>query len=68
MSLQLIVVMIVAYLTADAAAVQNILSKPDDFTSASPFLFLLTAIIVAFFGAGKWSADSIVQRFLTKHD
>jgi putative oxidoreductase len=67
-SLQLIVVMIVAYLTADAEAVQNILSKPDDFTSASPFLFLLTAIIVAFFGAGKWSADSIVQRFLTKHD
>jgi putative oxidoreductase len=64
-SLQLIVVMIVAYLTADAEAVQNILSKPDDFTSASPFLFLLTAVIVACFGGGKFSLDTLLGKLLS---
>ncbi len=65
-SLQLAVVMVVAYLTADAEALGNIFTKPDDFTAASPFLFLLTALIVAFFGAGKWSADEILGRFVAK--
>ncbi len=64
-SLQLIVVMIVAYLTADAEAMQNILSKPDDFTSASPFLFLLTAVIVACFGGGKFSLDTLLGKLLS---
>lgn len=66
-SLQLAVVMIVAYLTADAEVFGNILTKPDDFTAASPFLFLLTALIVVFFGAGKWSADAILSRFVAKN-
>jgi putative oxidoreductase len=65
-SLQLAVVMVVAYLTADAEALHSIFTKPDDFTTASPFLFLLTALIVAFFGAGKWSLDEVVHRFLAK--
>lgn len=64
-SLQLIVVMIVAYLTADAEALQNIFSKPDDFTSASPFLFLLTAVIVACFGGGKLSLDTLLGKLLS---
>jgi putative oxidoreductase len=62
-SLQLIVVMIVAYPTADAEVVANIFTNPDDFTSASPFLFLLVAVIIALFGAGKFSLDEIIQRF-----
>jgi putative oxidoreductase len=63
-SLQLIVVMVVAYLTADAEAVSHIFSNPDEFTSASPFLFLLTAIIVAVFGAGRISFDKVLERYL----
>jgi putative oxidoreductase len=58
--------MIVAYLTADAEAVAHIFSNPDEFTSASPFLFLLTALIVAFFGAGRVSADEILSRVWAK--
>lgn len=65
-SLQLIVVLMVAYLTADADAVKNILEKPDDFTAATPFLFLLATLTVAFFGAGKWSLDEFLRRFIAK--
>lgn len=65
-SLQLAVVMVVAYLTADADALHAIFTKPDDFTAASPFLFLLTAVIVAFFGAGRVSVDEFVRRFLAR--
>ncbi|MCU0427389.1 MAG: DoxX family protein [Candidatus Kapabacteria bacterium] len=69
-SLQLMVVMVVAYLTADAEAVSHIFSNPDEFTSASPFLFLLTAIIVAVFGAGRISFDEVLRRYFSaqKHD
>lgn len=65
-SLQLVVVMVVAYLTADAEAVQHIFSNPDEFTAASPFLFLLTSVIVAFFGAGKFSLDTLLARFIKR--
>lgn len=65
-SLQLVAVMVVAYLTADAEALAAIFSKPDDFTSAAPFLFLLAALLVAVFGAGKWSADEVLKRYLAK--
>ena len=62
----LIVVMIVAYLTADSDAVRNIFSKPDDFVSAAEFQFLLTAIIVLIFGPGVFSLDAVIAKLRGK--
>jgi putative oxidoreductase len=62
----LIVTMIVAYLTADFDKVQNIFSKPDDFVSAAPFQFLLTAIIVLVFGPGAFSLDAVIGKICGK--
>jgi len=58
----LIFTMIVAYLTADADAVRNIFSKPDEFVSAAPFQFMLTAIIVLLFGPGVFSLDALIAK------
>ncbi|MGO9244221.1 MAG: DoxX family protein [Verrucomicrobiia bacterium] len=58
----LICVLTVAYLTADTEAVKNIFSKPDAFLSADEFLFLLTSVIVLIFGPGVFSLDAIIAR------
>jgi putative oxidoreductase len=55
--LPLIVTMIVAYLTAEFEAVKAIFSEPDKFTGATPFLFLLTSLLVLSFGPGGLSID-----------
>ena len=65
-ALPLIVTMIVAYLTASPDAVKNIFSKPDDFTGADPFLFLLAAVIVFLFGPGLLSADGLIGLILKR--
>jgi putative oxidoreductase len=58
----LLIVLIVAYLTADFDKVQNIFSNPDGFLSATPFLFMLTVIIVLIFGPGAFSLDDLIAR------
>lgn len=63
-TIPLIFTMIIAYITASPDAVRNIFSKPDDFTSADPFLFMLAAIIVFVFGPGLFSADGLIGRFM----
>ena len=65
-TLPLIVTMIVAYITASPDAVKNIFSKPDDFVTADPFLFLLTAVIVFLFGPGPLSLDGLIGYVLKK--
>jgi putative oxidoreductase len=50
----------VAYATAHRAELRGIFSKPDDFTSAPPFLFLLTCLVVFAFGPGKLSLDYLL--------
>jgi NADH:ubiquinone reductase (H+-translocating) len=59
-AIPLIATMLVAYLTADLEAVQNIFSEPDKFTSAAPFLFLLASLIVFAFGPGAFSLDRLI--------
>ena len=54
--------MIVAYLTADSEALKSIFSNTDKFTSATPFLFLLTSLLVLAFGPGAFSADRLLAR------
>ncbi len=61
-SVPLMFVMVIAYATADQEAVQAIFSDPDKFTSASPFLFLLAALIIFCFGPGKLSLDALLKR------
>ena len=56
----LIATMVVAYLTAERAALSAIFSDTDKFTAADPFLFLLAAVIIFIFGPGKLSLDALV--------
>lgn len=58
----LIITMIVAYITADLDAVKAIGSDPDQFVTATPFLFLLACVIILVFGPGKFSVDHLLAR------
>ncbi|HEX4119874.1 MAG TPA: DoxX family protein [Verrucomicrobiae bacterium] len=60
--LPLIFTMIIAYVTAESDSLKQIFSDPDKFVSASPFLFMLTCIIVLAFGPGVFSIDWLIQR------
>ena len=61
-AIPLSITMIVAYLTADNEALKSIFSDTDKFTSAAPFLFLLTAVLVLAFGPGAFSVDRLLAR------
>jgi putative oxidoreductase len=65
-SVPLIFTMVVAYLTADREALNAIFSDTDKFTSAAPFLFLLTCLIVLAFGPGKLSVDALAFKKTSK--
>ena len=56
------ITMIVAYLTAEHEALKSIFSEPEKFTSAAPFLFLLTSLIVLAFGPGAFSVDRLIAK------
>ncbi len=61
-SVPLIFCMLVAYWTADHDAVVAITSDPDKFVTATPFLFLLAALLVLAFGPGKLALDAWLGR------
>lgn len=64
----LVFTMIIAYITADHEAVVNIFNDPDKFLKAEPFLFMLTSLLVLFFGPGKFSLDKVIcKRFCSKN-
>ena len=65
-SVPLIFCMLVAYATADKEALHSIFSDPDKFTGATPFLFLLTCVIVFAFGPGKISLDAALFKKTAK--
>ncbi|MBP9837226.1 MAG: DoxX family protein [Proteobacteria bacterium] len=65
-TIPLSIAMIVAYLTADKEAVEKIFVDTDKFLHAEPFLFLLTSLIVLFFGPGKISLDYLISKFCCK--
>lgn len=52
--------MTVAYLTAHRESVLNIFKDSDNFVTQPPFLFLLTSLMVLFFGPGKFSVDALI--------
>jgi putative oxidoreductase len=63
-SIPLAITMVVAYLTAERESLAAIFSDTDKFTSAPPFLFLLTALIIFAFGPGAFSIDWLIARKL----
>jgi putative oxidoreductase len=63
-SIPLMFVMVIAYLTADFDKVKHIFTDPDKFVTADPFLFLLAAVIVFAFGPGVFSIDYLIRRKL----
>jgi putative oxidoreductase len=64
LALLIVLSMVVAYLTADFEAVSSMFSDPDKFAKADPFPFLLAALIVLVFGAGRFSVDALIKRRL----
>ena len=62
-AIPLIIVMVVAYLTAHIDSVTNILSDPDNFIKQDPFTYLLASLLVFIFGPGKISLDYIIGRW-----
>ncbi|MDD2763017.1 MAG: DoxX family protein [Opitutaceae bacterium] len=61
-SMPLIFTLVVAYATAEHAALTAVFTDPDRFLGATPFLFLLAVMIVLAFGPGKYSLDYLRER------
>jgi len=55
--------MFVAYWTADHDKIVGIFNDPDAFVTATPFLFLMTVLIVLLFGPGAFSLDALIKKF-----
>lgn len=62
----LIVILCVAYATDDREALVNIVSDPESFVAATPFLHLLAAMLIFAFGPGRISADELILRYQRK--
>ncbi len=56
--------MLVAYWTADHAALGAIFSDPGKFYGADPYTFLFASLIVLIFGAGLFSVDAFIANHL----
>ena len=61
-AIPLVINMIVALLTAHAAATLNLLHDPKTFFEQEPFLFLYASLIVTLFGPGAFSIDDLRYR------
>ena len=53
--------MLMAYITADHEAFISVFSDPGKFYNADPFTFLMASLLVLTFGAGRFSADYLLQ-------
>jgi putative oxidoreductase len=58
----LIIIMTMAYLTADLEAFKSFFSDPDKFFAATPFLFLFASLLILIFGPGKFSIDHFLAK------
>ena len=61
-SIPLMILLSVAYLTADLDKVKIIFSDPDKFLTADEYLFLFAVVLVFVFGPGKFSTDWLIKR------
>jgi putative oxidoreductase len=58
--------MIGAYWMGDREAFLSVLSDPDKFQAAAPFVFLCVSVVVLAFGPGPLSLDGLISRLLRK--
>jgi putative oxidoreductase len=65
-ALPLIFTMLVAYATAHREVLDTLLSNPNQFVKAPPFLYLLTALLVLSFGPGRISVDGAIKWLLDR--
>jgi putative oxidoreductase len=54
--------MVVAYITADRAALLSIFSDPGKFYADDAYTFLFASILILIFGPGRLSLDALTQR------
>src|SRR5713226_2705024 len=64
-ALVLTINMIMAYVTADREALFSIISDPDKFYAAAPYVFLIASLIILIFGPGKFCVDYLLGDLLT---
>src|ERR1700746_372917 len=62
-ALVLTVNLTMAYVIGDREALLSFFSDPDKFVAAAPFAFLVVALIVLIFGAGRISLDTALSFF-----
>jgi putative oxidoreductase len=67
-AVMIFIAMTVAYLTGDMEAVSSIVSDPEKFIKADPFVYWLAALIILAFGPGLFSLDALVRYLLRKRD
>jgi putative oxidoreductase len=65
-ALGLVIDMTTAYITADREALLSFFADPSKFYNADPFIFLLIGLLILIFGTGKFSVDTLVQRFVAR--
>ena len=58
--------MFTAYWTADHEALVSIFSDPGKFYLADPYTFLFASLMVLILGAGLYSVDTLVARYLRR--
>jgi putative oxidoreductase len=66
-SIPLMILLTVAYLTADIDRVRVIFSDPDKFVTADEFLFLFAVVIIFVFGPGALSLDALIGKISRDH-
>lgn len=62
-SIPLLILLTVAYCTADIDRVRAIFSDPDKFVTADEFLFLFAVVIVFVCGPGAFSVDALIGKY-----
>jgi putative oxidoreductase len=65
-SIPFMILLTVAYLTADMDRVLVIFSDPDKFVTADEFLFLLAVVLIFAFGPGAFSLDALIGKYFKR--
>ena len=66
-SVPLMILLTVAYLTADIDRVRAIFGDPDKFVTADEFLFLFSVVIIFVFGPGAFSLDALIGKYFKRY-
>ena len=67
-TIPMMILLVVAYLTADSEAPRAIFSDPDKFLGAAEFQFLFAVVIVFVCGPGAFSLDALLAKYWKPKD